>query len=459
MPIKGVPQLVEIVKRCEAIMAKVEKGEIGTNAALSEIAKFMGHFQKIAEQAGLVALRRLGREIEKFVKNPNLNPEELTALAFVFPTIRGGLEAETIEDIRVAVLESFELLNLPIPTDWQTSTFVVVEEKEQKPREEVKKPVPEPEEAEEERAEKLEEKPTPVKGIEREVESVDRVVKNIGGVVKTDEKGNVTITLPPDQLPKLQRLVAPADPEIDLSETIPAETETEKEVLGRIKEFMAAFSQGDFEKAQEILEDLSQVKEGSEIFKEIGRIARQLHSAFKEFMQALDPALKELALDYLPDSESRLQHLIKLTEEAANTTLDCTERMTERNARDMELIERLKHHFARLKPIGKGAEDRVGEIEAIIASLEESRASDKNDIATILSAQNFQDLSGQTVMKVMDIMRNLQDRLIGIIKSFGIKTEKKEKKKEELYGPAHEKVEGALKSQDEVDALLAQFGF
>jgi hypothetical protein len=134
MPIKGVPQLVEIVKRCEAIMAKVEKGEIGTKEALSEIAKFMGHFQKIAEQAGLVALRRLGREIEKFVKNPNLNPEELTALAFVFPTIRGGLETETIEDIRVAVLESFELLNLPIPTDWQTSTFVVVEEKEQKPK-------------------------------------------------------------------------------------------------------------------------------------------------------------------------------------------------------------------------------------------------------------------------------------------------------------------------------------
>ncbi|MEJ5300809.1 MAG: protein phosphatase CheZ [Thermodesulforhabdaceae bacterium] len=459
MPIRGVPQLIEIVKRCENIMAKLEKGEIGPKEGLAEVAKFMVHFQKIAEQAGLVALRRLGREMEKFVKNPDLNPEELTALAFVFPTIRGGLEAETIEDIRVAVLESFELLNLPVPTDWQTSTFVVVEEKEKKPEQKVvEKPAPAPEE--QKKVEKPAEKPESVKGIEREVESVDRAVKNIGGVVKTDERGNVTITLPPDQLPKLQRLVAPADPEIDFSETIPVETETEKEVIAKIKEFMAAFSQGDFEKAQEILEDLSQVKEGSELFKEIGQVARQLHSAFKEFMQALDPALKELALDYLPDSESRLQHLMKLTEEAANTTLDCTERMTERNARDMELIDRLKHHIARLKPIGKGAESRMEEIEAIIATLEESRLSDKDDIKTILSAQNFQDLSGQTVMKVMEIMRNLQDRLIGIIKSFGMKTEKKTKKKDELLqGPAHEKMEGALKSQDEVDALLAQFGF
>lgn len=455
MPIKGVPQLLEIIKRCEAIMGKVEKGELGSGDALGQLAKLMLHFQKISEQAGLVALKRLGREIEKFVKNPGLTPEELTILAFVFPTIRGGLEAETIEDIRVAVLESFEFLNLPIPTDWQTSTFVVVEDKTAKKMEE---PTPGP--ALDEKADEKPAKEVPaLEDIKKDVQSVDRVVKNLGGTVKTDEKGNVTITLPPDQVSRLQRLVAPADPEVDFSETIPAETETEKEVLARIKEFMAAFSQGDFDKAQEILEDLSQVKEGSEIFKEIGQIARQLHSAFKEFMQALDPALKELALDYLPDSESRLQHLIKLTEEAANTTLDCTERMNERNARDMELLEKLKHHVSRLKPIGKGAEERISEIETILLRLEESKSSDKDDITTILSAQNFQDLSGQTVMKVMEIMRNLQDRLIGIIKTFGVKAEKKIQKKEELYGPAHEKIEGALRSQDEVDALLAQFGF
>lgn len=453
MPIKGVPQLIDITKRCEDVMAKLEKGEVGADEALGQLAKYMVHFQKISDQSGLVALKRLGREIEKFVKNPNLNPEELTALAFVFPTIRGGLEAETIEDIRVAVLESFELLNIPIPTDWQTSKFIVVEEKVEQPKE---KAVSKPEIEEQVKVESL--TPSPEK-IKKDIQSVDRVVKNFGGVVKTDSKGNVTITLPPDQVSKLQRLVAPADPEVDLSETIPVETEEEKEVLAKIKEFMAAFSQGDFEKAQEILEDLSQVKEGSELFKEIGQIARQLHSAFKDFMQALDPALKELALDYLPDSESRLQHLIKLTEEAANTTLDCTERMNERNASDVELIEQLKQHISRLKPIGKGAEERMREMEAIISKLEESRSADKEDINTILSAQNFQDLSGQTVMKVMDIMRDLQNRLVGIIKTFGLKVEKRAKKKEGLYGPAHEKVEGALRSQDEVDALLAQFGF
>lgn len=453
MPIKGVPQLIDITKRCEDVMAKLEKGEVGADEALGQLAKYMVHFQKISDQSGLVALKRLGREIEKFVKKPNLNPEELTALAFVFPTIKGGLEAETIEDIRVAVLESFELLNIPIPTDWQTSKFIVVEEKVEQPKE---KAVSKPEIEEQVKVESL--MPSPEK-IKKDIQSVDRVVKNFGGVVKTDSKGNVTITLPPDQISKLQRLVAPADPEVDLSETIPVETEEEKEVLAKIKEFMAAFSQGDFEKAQEILEDLSQVREGSELFKEIGQIARQLHSAFKDFMQALDPALKELALDYLPDSESRLQHLIKLTEEAANTTLDCTERMNERNASDVELIEQLKQHISRLKPIGKGAEERMKEMEAIISKLEESRSADKDDINTILSAQNFQDLSGQTVMKVMDIMRDLQNRLIGIIKTFGLKVEKRAKKKEELYGPAHEKIEGALRSQDEVDALLAQFGF
>ncbi len=453
MPLKGIPELIKILEQCEEVMGKVEKFEMDRDEALEKIASFMVNFQKIAENSGLIALKRFGREIEKYVKNPNLSPEELTGLAFVFPTLKAGLKQETIEDIRAAVLESFEILNLPIPTDWQVSRFVVKEEPEEKPEEETPDLSSAVEEHEEAQKEPEEEKTR-----ESEIESLARAAETLGVNMETTPDGQVVITVPPDNLDKVQRLLTTVDPEGDLAKTIPAEDELERKVLAKIKEFMAAFSEGDFEKAQEVLEELSSMQEGGEMFNEIGTMARQLHSAFKEFATALDPALKELAEDYLPDSEDRLQYLMKLTEEAANTTLDCTEKLRDRLKQFDSLITALKKHIERLKPIGDGAGKRLEEIESIIESIRAFKQEDKEDIDKILSAQNFQDLSGQTVLKVMDVMKELQDRLVSIIKSFGVKLEKK-KKKDELYGPAHDKMEGALRSQDEVDALLAQFGF
>ncbi len=455
MPLKGIPELIKILEQCEEVMGKVEKSEMDASEALEKISSFMVNFQKIAEKSGLIALKRFGREIEKYVKNPDLSAEELTGLAFVFPTLKGGLKQETIEDIRAAILESFEILGLPIPTDWQVSKFVVKEEPEEEPVEEVPESPPEVKDQE---AKKETEEATEEETTENGIESLARAAETLGVNMETTPDGQVVITVPPDNLDKVQRLLTTVDPEGDLTKTIPAEDDLERKVLAKIKEFMAAFSEGDFEKAQEVLEELSSMQEGGEMFNEIGSMARQLHSALKEFATALDPALKELAEDYLPDSEDRLQHLMKLTEEAANTTLDCTEKLRDRLKRFDSLIGTLTKHIERLKPIGDGAEKRLEEIESIIESIKVFKQEDKEDIDKILSAQNFQDLSGQTVLKVMDVMKELQDRLVSIIKSFGMKIEKK-KKKDELYGPAHDKMEGALKSQDEVDALLAQFGF
>ncbi len=456
MPLKGAPELVSILEQCEEIMGKLEKNELAPGDALAQVASLMTQFQKIAESSGLVALRRVGREIEKYVKKPDLSPEELTGLAFVFPTLKSGLVQETVEDIRASVLEAFEILGLPIPTDWQVSRFVVREEsKEKKAAKETKAQIEESTEPEEP-AETLQVQQEDKE--QEEMESLTRAVSHLGVQMETKPDGEVVITVPPENLEKVQRLLAPADPERDLTKDIPAEDDLERKVLAKIKEFMAAFSDGDFEKAQEVLEELSSMQEGGEIFNEIGSMARQLYTAFKEFANAIDPALRELAEDYLPDSEDRLQHLMKLTEEAANTTLDCTERLRDRLKQYENLIDQLHSHIRRLKPIGESAHGRLGEIEKIVETMRSARLEDKEDIDKILSAQNFQDLSGQTVLKVMDVMKELQDRLVGIIKSFGVKLEKR-KRKDELYGPAHEKMEGALKSQDEVDALLAQFGF
>jgi len=447
MSIKGLHELIEILSECESVAGKMETGEVPLDKALAQIANLMIKFQEIADKSGLVALKRTGREIEKFARRTDLSPEELTGLAFAFTTLKSGLKSETIEDIRAAILETYEILGFPVPTEWQVSKFVI---KEDKPESDEAKTTP----AETEAVEPAHE------GVEEETyESVSRAADNLGLEVKTAPDGkSVVITVPSDKLPQVQRLLTPVDPQKDFSEKVPPKDELERKVLNKMKEFIAAFAEGDFKKAQEVLEDLASMQEGGEIFNEIGFMARQLYNALKELGTIIDPALKELAVDYLPDSESRLEYLMRLTEEVANTTLDCTERMQDRLEKLEELIKALQLHLERLKPIGERARQRFQQLDSIFAEIAEMSKEEKEDIKKILSAQNFQDLSGQTVLKVMEVLKELQERLIALIKSFGVKLESR-KKKDELLGPAHEKMEGALKSQDEVDALLAQFGF
>lgn len=453
MHIKGIAELISILEKCESIMKKNETGEIPQEKAIRQIEMYMQEFQEVAERARLVALRRTAREIEKYVKNLSLSPDELTMLAFALSGLKNGLAKETVEDIRVAVLETFEILGFPVPTDWQTSKFTLLEEKETPPKEKTsmpdEKPVVE---------ETPKEVPAEVSVHEDPIDSLVRATETLGVEAETEPDGSVVLRVVPENLSKVQRLLAPADPEMDFGKVVPAEDELEKKVLAKVKEFMVAFSVGDFQGAEEILEELASIQEGSEIFGEIGKMARHLHTAFKDFAKILDPALRELAVDYLPDSEGRLRYLMKLTEEAANTTLDCTERMRERAGKSREVLKRLRKHIERLKPIGHGAEERMFDMTEILVELENSWNEEKEDVDKILAAQNFQDLGGQTVLKVLDVMQELQDRLVNAVKTFGVKIEGR-KKKEELLGPAHDNVEGVLRSQDEVDSLLAQFGF
>ncbi len=77
-----------------------------------------------------------------------------------------------------------------------------------------------------------------------------------------------------------------------------------------------------------------------------------------------------------------------------------------------------------------------------------------------MTAQDYQDLSGQILLKVTQLLKDIEDKLVNVIRTFGVKAETaKQSEKAELYGPAHAACENAVHSQDEVDSMLAEFGF
>ena len=103
----------------------------------------------------------------------------------------------------------------------------------------------------------------------------------------------------------------------------------------------------------------------------------------------------------------------------------------------------------------KIASDTIDQLENI---------SNKNDsiqtkLTNILVAQDYQDLTGQVIHKVMNLLNTLQDDLAELIKRFGqVYQEAEEVDQIALEGPLSEDDENKS-SQDDVDSLLKEFGF
>lgn len=247
-----------------------------------------------------------------------------------------------------------------------------------------------------------------VKEVDHGKVEVIRTVQTIGGEVKVSELRNAKNFLE-------KRMGGYAD---DI-------------ILTSIVEFMEAISNKDYEKAEEAITRMAS-KGQDELFKEVGRVTRKLHDSLKSFKEAIDPRLKDMAITDMPSAIDNLQFVIEKTEEAANKTMGVVEKYILK-------MDDLSTHIRNLK----GPEGSVSYLKEFKNKLED-------DLTEILTAQSFQDITGQTIKKVIKLVGDIEEELVKLIATFGVKIE--EGKKVEAMIP--EKV-----SQADVDDLLKEFGF
>lgn len=79
---------------------------------------------------------------------------------------------------------------------------------------------------------------------------------------------------------------------------------------------------GQQELADELFKNMA-IPLQKDLFDEVGRLTRQLHSALVDFQ--FDSRLQELTETELPDAQERLNFVIDMTEQAANKTMDAVE--------------------------------------------------------------------------------------------------------------------------------------
>ncbi len=211
------------------------------------------------------------------------------------------------------------------------------------------------------------------------------------------------------------------------------ETGVRSKLLNTIVDLLDTMSAHDYEKADLLLSKMvtdTSEKEG-ELYNEIGRVTRKLHDSISDFRQALDPRIKMMANEDVPNAVDNLQFVMKKTEEAANKT--------------MTIVEK---YLGSQPEYTKHLQSVIGTPETM-QYLERFNRELFSDLTDILVAQEFQDITGQTIRKVIDLVNAVETELVSLIATFGVKIEEGEA----------EVVVPEIVVQSDVEDLLKEFGF
>ena len=245
--------------------------------------------------------------------------------------------------------------------------------------------------------------------------------------------------------------------------------------LEQARELVALLEQGQQTQADMLLGSINSGADrlSTELFAEVGKLTRQLHDALNDFH--LDPRLGALATEDIPDAKQRLSYVIAKTEEAANRTMDAVEA-------SLPLADNLHSRIRAVLPNWEKLMSRslgIGEFKALCHELDALlKASDQDSeklrelMTEVLMAQDFQDLTGQVIRRVIDLVREVEESLINLVKVFGapVKQGKIETTKVDQVvladamraeGPVVDSVNrnSVVSGQDEVDDLLSSLGF
>lgn len=198
------------------------------------------------------------------------------------------------------------------------------------------------------------------------------------------------------------------------------------------------------------------------VFTQVGQMARQLHDT----LGALGyDKLLEKTVNAIPDARDRLKYIADLTEQAACKVLNATDVASPLQEELEAGAALLAAKWDALYANQMGVEDfklLASETRVFLKNAVPQRtAATKEQLLEIMMAQDFQDLTGQVIKKIVSLAQDLETQLMSIL----IETIPGEKRtasvKNLLNGPV---INGqgrsdVVVSQQQVDDLLDSLGF
>jgi len=201
--------------------------------------------------------------------------------------------------------------------------------------------------------------------------------------------------------------------------------------------------------------------EGATVFNRLGHMARQLHDSLREL--GYDKALQDSAKQ-IPDARQRLTYIAQMTEQAASRVLNATDIAKPLQDDLLAKSEILAGHWERMfqnqlsvdefKALAAGSRRYFQEAPAKIRTTNEQ-------LMEIMMAQDFQDLTGQVIRKVVDLVQGLESQLLRVLVEAMPAERRAEATSGLMNGPVIDAAgrTDVVGSQSQVDELLESLGF
>jgi len=194
------------------------------------------------------------------------------------------------------------------------------------------------------------------------------------------------------------------------------------------------------------------------MYERLGGIVRLLHDSMREL--GYDRSLSDVA-SQIGDAQGRLEHVATLTEQAANKVLNTIDAgMPAQDAlgnQAKDIDNRWANLFAGQMTIDE-FKNLASDSKKFSAEVIEATELEKARMLEIMMAQDFQDITGQLIKKIVGITAIAERELAQLLRDNAPPEVKAamEKPVELLNGPA---APGSAMEQTDVDDLLDSLGF
>lgn len=198
----------------------------------------------------------------------------------------------------------------------------------------------------------------------------------------------------------------------------------------------------------------------TEMFQKLGAITRQLHDALNEL--GYTPLLQG-TVGELPDARSRLEYIARLTGEAAEKVLNRVDEAKAEQARVVAQSQQLVDTIGRVP----GLKWAMPELLEWSDGIRQSGERTDQHLTEIMMAQDFHDLTGQVIKKVVSLAATIEEQLLQLLLQAAPHALEAEGKpagsapREALSGPVVDAAgrTDVVTNQAQVDDLLSSLGF
>ncbi len=233
------------------------------------------------------------------------------------------------------------------------------------------------------------------------------------------------------------------------------------ELVEKFQEFFHLLETSRDEDIETLMHEFSRAEQP--LLQGLGKLVRKFHDQISTVSTDVRSRLGDMVENEMVSASQRLGHIVKMTEEAATTTMNLTEAMLE-TSRQLEAEHaQMLDSLTRTLEAGGLPESAEAALKDAVATLQQqsgAHPTQRQRLTDIVMAQGYQDLTGQMVHKVIRLLNQLEGELLELVRAHVSPAEPGEGHgAAPAAAGAADGEDGIRYSQEDADDLLKSLGF